>query len=47
MVQNLMMKEIDVHTGRNTGWSSHDRAEFQKIREYFHMIWLGKSNVSS
>ena len=39
------MKKLDVRIGGNTVWVSHDKAEFQKIRECFHMIWLGKYNL--
>ena len=46
MAQTLMMKDLDVHIGRNTVWVSHDKTEFQKIRECFHMIWFGKYNLS-
>ena len=41
MAQTLMMKELDVHIDVKTEWVSHDKAKFQKIREHFHMIWLG------
>ena len=42
MVQTFMMKKLDVHIGGNTVWVSNDKAEFQKLREHSHMIWLGK-----
>ena len=45
MAQTLMIKELDVHIGGNMVWVSHDKVEFQKIREY-HMIWLGKYTLS-
>ena len=41
VAQTLMMKELDVHIGGNTVWISKEKAEFQKIRYYFHMNWLG------
>ena len=41
MAQTLMMKELDVHIGGDTVWVSHEKAEFQKIRDCSHMIWLG------
>ena len=49
MAQAMMMKELDVHIGGNTVWVNHDKVAFQKIREFSHMIWLGKysnDNVS-
>ena len=42
MAQTLIMKELDVHIGGNGVWISHDKADFQKIRECSHKIWLGK-----
>ena len=45
MAQTLMIKELDVHISGNTVWVSHDKAAFQKIREHFHMIWLGKYSI--
>ena len=47
MTQTLMMKELNAHIGGNTVLISHDKAEFQKIRDCSHMISLGKYNVSS
>ena len=44
MAQTLMMNKLDVHIGGYTVWVSHDKAEFQKIRENSHMIWLKKNS---
>ena len=42
ITQTLMMKELNAHVGGNTVWVSHDKTEFQKIREHSHMIWFRK-----
>ena len=47
MIQNLMMKELDVHVNGKTVWITHDETSFLKMREHSHMIWLEKYNVSS
>ena len=45
MAPILMMKELDVHIGGNAIWVSHDKAEFQKIRECSPLIWMGKYSL--
>ena len=42
MAQTLMMKELDNHISGHTVCVSQDKTEFQKIRNHFQMIWLGK-----
>ena len=41
-----MVKELDVHIRRNNVWVSHDKAEFEKIRECSHMILFRKYDLS-
>ena len=44
MAQTLMIMELDSHIGGNAVWVSHEKTEFQKIREHSYMILLGQYN---